>query len=161
MGREKQRCILTKTPTLGTVTHNWKGSHKYGTFPWGERGLCPHQAPQSLRPALERGVPKCLALKTTGLMFRRTTGLYKMEILLLKGSHVNSLTWGPSVKATVWKDLRPYEEIHLLILQCLSEGQKPTGILSRDRGICKHHILCFASTLLVLVLVGAIFALSL
>lgn len=61
-------------------------------------------------------------------------------ILLLMGSHADSLAPRPNTKASVCKAMRLYvKKIHLLILKHLLEGQGPVGTLSRDGGAGGHH----------------------
>ena len=96
-----------------------------------------------------------------GLTSRGNIGPYRELILLLKSLCTESFTPGPSTKATARKLPRPYvKEIHLLILKCLPEGQEPVRTHSGTMalvGLFLHS----PSTMLALVLTGAIFVLSL
>lgn len=73
--------------------------------------------------------------KPMRLISRKPKVLWEMENLIIRGSHTDPFTPGPSIKAVIWKAHRWYrEEIHWLILKQLLEVHKSTGTLSRDRG---------------------------
>lgn len=117
---------LHRKPQAREISQIWNFSMK-------SKGFVPHIRHPSLWNLHWRDQPpKHLAFKT-----KRTTGLQRKKIPLLKVSHIYSLIPEPRGKVAVRKEPILYErEIYLLILKL---QQKPTGNLSRDGDIGRHH----------------------
>ena len=130
--KERQTCSLAKNknknkkkPTSGVMTHNCEGSHKYGAYHWGAKGLC--STPKHL--ALK---PNRAYVKENQRVVRNEHSTFKWTFYILS-SHADSFTLGPSEKPAVWKTPRPCDKgINLLMLKHLLEGQELVRTLGTE-----------------------------
>lgn len=95
--------------------------------------LLPENWPQPLGPAADGWAPQ-------NVWLWKPMGAHVQEIHLFKCLCTDSLTPETSAKAALWQAPRLYgKEVHLLILKCLPEEQRPAHTLSRDGDTGRNH----------------------
>lgn len=119
---------LVINPVPDTVIHNQEECYKSGNSIHGAEGLYPHQTP-SPSPVWRDEPPELLSLKISRAYIQEPKRLYRTEMLLLQGSHAESLNLGFSTKAAAWKTPKLcMKKIYLLILKFCQCSRGPLGL---------------------------------